>query len=261
MAQRCTARRGAGRCAARPCVRACRPAAARGVARGADGATPAPCVFLFPDVRVHAAPLARSRRATAAQELQTALGLPQGLLVRHARVDSLRVQARPARTAPCLSLSHRFPRFPFLTRHTKLRGAPLSPRAQPPHVPARSRPPQLPSLANYKTEPWVVHLGALEVAIQEVPFGAAGASADAVVFVSSLALLRGLFADAACVCVRCQRSAARRRGGGAGRGRRRRLRTHRKGTQHATHTLCALFIHVSCADVTRVCRSRMARPS
>ena len=38
--------------------------------------------------------LARLRRPR--QELHAALGLPQGLQVRHARVDSLRVQARPA---------------------------------------------------------------------------------------------------------------------------------------------------------------------
>ena len=34
---------------------------------------------------------------------------------------------------------------------------------------------KLPGLATAKTEPWVVHLGTLDVAIQEVPFGASGA--------------------------------------------------------------------------------------
>ena len=50
-----------------------------------------------------------------------------------------------------------------------------TPPPDPPSFSFLSRPLQLPGLANAKTEPWVVRLGALEVAIQEVPFGACGA--------------------------------------------------------------------------------------
>jgi hypothetical protein len=81
------------------------------------------------------------------QELHAALGLPQGLQVRHARVDSLRVQVRS---------------LPVPVQ--RKRAADLC-----------TLPSKLPGLATAKTEPWIVHLGTLDVAIQEVPFGASGA--------------------------------------------------------------------------------------
>jgi hypothetical protein len=98
--------------------------------------------------------------------------------VRHARVDSLRVQARPATRTHTRRASAVFSRSFARSRITRVFAyvacQPLTPPAC--TAPGRGAHPQLPSLANYKTEPWVVHLGALEVAIEEVPFGAAGAS-------------------------------------------------------------------------------------
>jgi hypothetical protein len=103
-ALRGAARRGARRGAA---VRGARAGQLRrGAWRVAQTAQRPRRVLLFSDVRVCTRPPSPAPAAPrAAQELQTALGLPQGLLVRHARVDSLRVQARPA--PRLLSLSFR----------------------------------------------------------------------------------------------------------------------------------------------------------
>lgn len=43
-----------------------------------------------------------------------------------------------------------------------------------PHSPLPALAPQLPSVANLKSEPWVVHLGTLTVAVEEAPPGVGG---------------------------------------------------------------------------------------